>query len=319
MSGPDRRAGAPVSGAAPGARLGAIVVNRDAGDALTACVASLRAGGIRDVVVVDNASSDGSLARLAAHDARALLEPTGTNLGYGTAANRGARRLSTEYLLVCNPDLRCDPGAPAALVAALDAEPTVALVGPRIVTPSGEPYPSARAFPSMGVAAGHALVGLLWPGNRWSRRYRREEAGSAPGLGARRAGELERADWVSGACMAVRASAFDSVGGFDEGYFMYVEDLDLCWRLHRAGWEVGFLPAARVVHEQGRSTRRRPYRMLLAHHRSAWRFARKRASGAGRLALPVVALGLLARLVVALGRQGAADRAKRSRPRPAVS
>ena len=78
---------------------------------------------------------------------------------------------------------------------------------------------------------------------------------------------------MSGAGFLVRHDAFDAVGGFDEAYFMYVEDVDLCWRLHRAGWGVWYEPSARVVHEQGRSTSREPYRMLVAHHRSIMRFA----------------------------------------------
>ena len=91
------------------------------------------------------------------------------------------------------------------------------------------------------------------------------------------------ADWVSGAGFLVRRSAFAAVGGFDEAYFMYVEDVDLCWRLHRAGWGVLYVPSARAVHEQGRSTSRRPYRMMAAHHRSILRFAVRSSEGRERL------------------------------------
>jgi N-acetylglucosaminyl-diphospho-decaprenol L-rhamnosyltransferase len=94
------------------------------------------------------------------------------------------------------------------------------------------------------------------------------------------------------------------LGGFDESFFMYVEDLDLCWRAHRAGWAVAYVPAAEVTHLQGVSTARRPYRMLLAHHRSAYHFASRRADGWHRVALPGVALVLAARLVAVWARQG---------------
>jgi N-acetylglucosaminyl-diphospho-decaprenol L-rhamnosyltransferase len=96
--------------------------------------------------------------------------------------------------------------------------------------------------------------------------------------------------------MLVRRIAFSSVGGFDEAYFMYVEDLDLCWRLRRAGWRVRYVPAGRVLHLQGVSTARHPYKMQLAHHRSTWRFARRSTSGSKRVVLPAVAAGLTVRL-----------------------
>ncbi len=277
----------------------AVVVNHNGGGALLGCVASLRAAGLAKIVVVDNASRDGSLARLAAADREALLVPTGRNLGYGTATNRGARRAGGRYLLVCNPDVVVEPEAVGELAARLDARADLAVVGPRLLSPDGVPYPSARRFPSFTTAAGHALVGWLRPDNRWTRRYRLAE-GSTLEEGLR---EEQDVDWVSGACMLVRREAFDSVGGFDERYFMYVEDLDLCWRLRRAGWVVRFVPQAHVMHEQGRSTRRRPLRMLVAHHRSTWRFALVTCQGPTRLALPVVAAGLVLRLVASSARE----------------
>jgi len=93
------------------------------------------------------------------------------------------------------------------------------------------------------------------------------------------------------------------LGGFDESYFMYVEDLDLCWRAHGAGWRVAYVPGAAVTHQQGLSTARRPYRMLLAHHRSTFHFASKTAEGGRRLLLPGVALILAVRMAVASARQ----------------
>ncbi|MCU1493018.1 MAG: putative glycosyltransferase [Acidimicrobiaceae bacterium] len=286
-----------------GSRCAAVVVNREAGGALLDCVASLRSAGISEIVVVDNSSADGSLERLAGADPAAVLVPTGRNLGYGRAANIGAQRIALDYVLICNPDLVVAPDAVATLVSRLDAQPDCAIVGPRLDNPDGSRYPSARAFPSLGDAAGHALVGLVVPDNRWSRRYRMEEyfdEQSAPGAAAAEAAEV---DWVSGACFLARRSGFSSVGGFDEGYFMYAEDVDLCWRLRRAGWRVLYDQAAVVVHAQGLSTSRHPVRMLVAHHRSTWRFARRSARGSERALLPLVAAALAARLVVSLARE----------------
>jgi N-acetylglucosaminyl-diphospho-decaprenol L-rhamnosyltransferase len=256
---------------------------------------------VTEIVVVDNDSHDGSSDGIESEPLVRVLR-TGANLGYGTAANRGLATTGAEFVLVSNPDVTVHPGAVAALREAFAADPTLAIAGPRILEPDGSRYPSARRFPSMTVAAGHALLGVLRPGNRFSRRYRMVDLDSAvPAGGA--APATVAVDWVSGACFMARHRALKELGGFDESYFMYVEDLDLCWRAHRAGWRVGYVPGAVVTHEQGLSTDRRPYRMLLAHHRSALHFAALRAEGWRRLSLPAVALVLGARLSMAWARQ----------------
>jgi N-acetylglucosaminyl-diphospho-decaprenol L-rhamnosyltransferase len=275
-----------------------VVVNFNTGTALAECVASLRSAGVGEVVVVDNGSADRSLAALAEVDSAARIVRVKMNLGYGTAVNRGAALAAAPFLLVTNPDIVVGPDAVDVLVARLSSEPDLAVVGPLIRDPRGAAYPSARSFPSFAVGAAHAFLGLFWPTNRWTKRYRGEAAPDASEQG--RAREV---DWVSGACVLLRREAFDSVGGFDEGYFMYVEDLDLCWRLRRAGWRVLFEPAATVVHHQGLSTAAHPYRMLFAHHHSTWRFARKALVGARKLLLLPVAAGLVVRFGLACVRQ----------------
>jgi len=284
----------------PTASVGAVVVDYDAGPVLADCVASLRAEGVEDLVVVENGGAGGAGGALGSagaavagtgDEAVAIVTP-GRNLGYGAGANRGVAALGDEELvLVCNPDLTVHRGAVGALVGALADEPAWAIVGPRLCNPDGTVYPSVRRFPSMADAAGHALVALFRPDNRFSRRYRPPDAG----------GEGRRpADWVSGACFLVRRSAWEELGGFDEGYFMFAEDMDLCWRAHRAGWGVGVEPSARVTHAEGVSRRRHPYRMLVAHHRSAWRFARRTTTGWRRAALPLAAAVLAVRFALAL-------------------
>ncbi len=274
--------------------LGAVVVNHNAGSLLLECVASLRAAGIAEIIVVDNASDDGSLVALADADPAVTLLPTGRNLGYGAAANLGVARSASACVLVCNPDLLVDPACPARLLAVVASEPDVALVGPCIREPDGTRYPSARRIPSVTDATGHALFGLFWPTNPWSARYRGDGIDrSVPG----------EAEWLSGACLLVRASAFASVGGFDPGYFMYVEDLDLAWRIRRAGWRVRYEPSAEVTHVRGASSHRHPYRLLLAHHRSTLRFARRSSGGASAAVVPAPAAVLGVRFVLAVGRE----------------
>jgi N-acetylglucosaminyl-diphospho-decaprenol L-rhamnosyltransferase len=281
----------PEPGASGAEKVAAVVVDYDTGPALAACVSSLLAEAVGQVVVVDNGAPDSASSVLRSAGLSVPVVVTGRNLGYGGGANRGmAAAGDHEYVLVCNPDLQVHPGAVAELVAVLDADPAWAMVGPRIVTPAGDVYPSVRRFPSMADAAGHALLALFRPDNPFSRRYRPPDAG-----GDRRA----PADWVSGACFLARRSAMEELGGFDERYFMFAEDMDLCWRAHRAGWGVGVQPAAVVTHVEGISRSRHPYRMLVAHHRSALRFAARTTRGWRRAALPLAGLVLGARLVVA--------------------
>jgi N-acetylglucosaminyl-diphospho-decaprenol L-rhamnosyltransferase len=310
---------APAARPGPGApdvrgRVAAVVVDYDAGDLLAACVSSLVVEGVGAVVVVENGDPERARRLLDGAGPEVQLVAPGRNLGYGAGANRGiALSGVSEYVLVCNPDLRVHPGAVGRLAAALDANPGWAIVGPRTLDATGRVYPSVRRFPSMADAAGHALLALVWPDNRFSRRYRGEGLpgtvdrvavrGSGPpadpsgGEGAGAGGEV---DWVSGSCFCARRDTLEELGGFDERYFMFAEDIDLCWRAHEAGWAVGVEPAAVVTHVQGASTKRHPYRMIASHHRSALRFAARRARGAERLALPLAAGVLGVRLVMAL-------------------
>jgi N-acetylglucosaminyl-diphospho-decaprenol L-rhamnosyltransferase len=284
-----------------GERVAAVVVDYEAGPLLGECVQSLRADGVQRVVVVENGNPAPARAALEGLDASLVV--TGRNVGYGAGANRGLAVSGTsEHVLVCNPDLRVHRGAVDQLVAALDAHPTWAIAGPRIVDAQGGVYPSVRRFPSMADAAGHALLALFWPGNPFSGRYRPLDAGGD---------EARAVDWVSGACFCARRAALEELGGFDEAYFMFAEDMDLCWRAHQAGWDVGVEPGAVVTHVEGVSRRRHPYRMLVAHHRSALRFAERRSKGPARAALPLAAAVLGLRLVAAL-----ADEALRRRRQP---
>ena len=270
----------------------AVVVNYNARDHIEVCLRSLTAEGVHPVVVVDNGSSDGS--RRVVEATGALWVESGGNLGYGRAANLGAAEAAaagSEYLLVCNPDLEVLPGCVAALVATLDDDAGVGLAGPRLSNPDGSLYPSARTFPDLIDAMGHGLFGLVAPGNRFTRRYRLLDWDH---------GQQANVDWVSGACFLVRRTAWDAVGGFDPSYFMYMEDVDLCWRLGEAGWQVAYEPSAVVKHAQGVAADLHPYKMIVAHHKSMWIFSRRRTgdlAGVGRAAL---LLGLAVRAAVSV-------------------
>lgn len=277
-----------------------VVVSYNSGAHLADCLGSIVGDrSVASVVVVDNGSSDDSSSVVARFPSVRWL-PTGVNLGFGRAANRGIAATAAPVVVVLNPDTVVHAGAIGALTAALAADPRLGVVGPTVRNPDGTTYPSARAFPSLVDAMGHAFVGLVRPDNRWTRRYRNPDRVDG------------RVDWVSGTAMALRRSAVEQVGGFDEDYFMYVEDVDLCWRLRRAGWHAAVVPSAEVLHHIGASSEGAPYRMIAAHHRSLLRFEARTARGPRRLLLPVVALGLVVRTVAAL-----AQRALRGRPHAA--
>lgn len=265
----------------------AVIVNYNAGALLLECVASLYADTVHPptvVVVVDNDSTDGSMARLQAAFPGVTVIDAGGNLGYARAANLGIAASTTPVVAVLNPDLVVAPGSGAAMTAGFLADADLAAVGPRVLDPDGATYPSARRQPDLATAVGHACLGRVAPGNRWTRRYRATDRD--PDVPA-------EVDWVSGAAVWLRRDALDAVGGWDEGYFMYVEDVDLCWRLRAAGFTVRYDPACSVTHVQGATTAQRPYRMIIEHHRSWYRFTDRRWRGVRRLLLPFVA-GFLA-------------------------
>ena len=285
----------------------AVVVTYRAGSLLTDCVRSILAdssAGEVELVVVDNGSSDGSVEALQQAVPRAQVISAPGNVGYARAANLGIAATRAPIVAVFNSDLTMEPGTAKAMLARFDEEPGLGACGPRIRNVDGSDYPSARRSPSVPLAVAHGLFGLWWPTNPFTARYRELDADPS---------QPRSVDWVSGAAVWLRRGALDAVGGWDERYFMYVEDLDLCWRLQRSGFDVGYEPAGVVTHVQGASTSRSPYRMLVQHHRSAWRFARRRLTGAGAVLLPLAALYLAARFLLAI-----AEHAWRaSRPSPA--
>jgi len=278
-------------------RWAAVVVNYEGGDRLVGCVRSVLAdasAGPVEVLVVDNGSRDGSVDTLRVEVPGVRVVRAPGNVGYARAANLGIAASRAPIVAVLNVDTVVAPGAAKVLLDRLDREARLGAAGPRLRNPDGTAYPSARTMPSIPVAVGHGLVGLWKPDNRFTARYRQLDADpSLPRL----------VDVVSGAAIWLRRTALDDVGGWDEGYFMYLEDTDLCWRLRRAGWDVAYEPSAVVDHEQGVITARRPYRMLLEHHRSAWRFAKVRLTGVQALLLPFAAVFFATRALLAAGAQ----------------
>ena len=264
----------------------AVIVDFHAGAALSDCVDSLHANGVQEIVVVENGEAGSTMPAL--HGRSILLVEPNMNLGYGRGVNRGAAFVTRRpYLLVSNPDVVTHPGAVEAMVRYLDEHPDVAIVGPQILRTDGTVYPSQRVFPNVWLAGLHALLAPLWPDNPATRRYRSPRANGS-------------VDWVSGAIFLIRRDAFEDVGGFDERYFMFAEDMALCWQLGQRGYGVAATDEAVVTHIEGLSRSRASRAMIIAHHRSALRFEWQTAHGWRRGLSPLATVVLGVRLVVVL-------------------
>ncbi len=228
-----------------------IVVNWNTRDLLERCLAAAQANAGRvsvELIVVDNASADGSAAMVRERFPGAHLILNSDNLGFARANNLGAAAAGGRYLLLINSDAFLTPGALEALVSLADAQPRAGLVGAQLRNADGTFQASHTPFPTLWreflilTGLGRLVFGRQFPSR-----------GPDDGLGP------QRVDYVEGACLLARRDAYQAVGGLDEGYFMYAEEVDLCLSMRRHAWEVWYQPAARVTHLGGASSRaRRP-------------------------------------------------------------
>lgn len=243
--------------------LSLVIVHYKSLEPLLACLAAIEAdsaGFASEVVVVDNDSRDGAAARVAASfpAVRTIVNPD--NRGYARAVNQGIQATTGACIVVMNPDCELKPGALRAMRDHLLAHPTTALVGPRILNTDGSLEYSARAFPDhlTFLFNRYSLLTRLFPGNPFSRRYLLTDWDHA---------SVREVDWVSGACMMARREAVARVGGMDEQFFMFNEDVDWCRRMKLAGWAVAYVPDATVVHHIGASKGKVAARVIYARHR----------------------------------------------------
>ena len=236
---------------ATGALVAVAVVSWNTRELLHRCLASLepeRRRGRAEVWVVDNASDDGSAAMVADEYPDVRLVVSETNLGFGPAVNLVARRTTTPWLAPANADVALEPGTLDALLAAAEGDPGAGAIAPRLVRPDDSTQHSVHPFPTLpltlafnlGVPRLHAgLRDHLMLEGHWNPER------------ARRVG------WALGAFLLVRREAWEAAGGFDDEQWMYAEDLDLGWRLRRAGWRTRYEPSARVRHHESAATAQR--------------------------------------------------------------
>ncbi|MBX3090963.1 MAG: glycosyltransferase family 2 protein [Cryobacterium sp.] len=256
-------------------RIAALIVGYRSSSEIAPMVATLRSGLKNEelsvtVHVIDNSGDPEEIIALSNIPGIDRILPNDRNLGYGGGMNALASTLDSkvDWLLVCNPDIRFLPGSIESLVDAGARYPNAALIGPLMRDVGGTTYPSARAFPSIRTGVGHVMFANTWPSNPWTARYHRGGSSAEP--------VEDTVDWLSGACLLVRTEPFAQVDGFDEGYFMYFEDVDLAWRLNKAGYGAVYAPSSSIVHSGAHATSAHAEMMRDAHHRSASRFLGKR-------------------------------------------
>lgn len=266
------------------------VVSWNTRELLRRCLRSLASeadAGRAEVWVVDNASSDGSAALVQDEFPWVRLVASEENLGFGTAVNLVARKTTADWIATANADVALRPGALEALLDAGAADPAAGALAPRLVLPSGETQHSVFAFPTLTFSLLLA-VGAF----RFSRTIGDRRAFPGYWNTERR----RRVPWAVAAFLLVRRTAWEEVGGFDERQWMYAEDLDLGWRLHRAGWRTRYEPRAEVEHESAASTSQLFGPELAPHWQRATYGAIARLRGPA-YARGVAALNLLGALV----------------------
>jgi GT2 family glycosyltransferase len=245
----------------------ALIVSYNVKDLLLQCLRAFYATADVPVeaVVVDNASKDGSAAAVADEFPQAKVLAELENLGYGRAANVGLERCQGRFVLLLSPDVILDPQSVGRMADFLLTRPDAGAVGPRILLPDGRLDPDARRSFPVPSSLFYRTVGLsrLFPK---SSRFGRDNMGHVPEA------EVHEMDSGTAACMMLRMTALDRVGFFDPRYFMFGEDLDLCYRLKLGGWKVFYLPTATAVHSKGSATGQSPDQMRYERHRAMWTF-----------------------------------------------
>jgi N-acetylglucosaminyl-diphospho-decaprenol L-rhamnosyltransferase len=257
-------------------RMAVAVISWNTKELLRACLTTCLAERPEEIVVVDNGSYDGTIEMVRREFPEVHLKVLPSNPGYGAASNIAFKLCRAPYVLLLNSDTEVRPGALVALTQALDDRPHTGIVGPRLENPDGSLQRSVFPFPSpyISLVKRQPLSGLLTrlPGlrERYPLNFKHDRERRVP--------------WVLGAAQAIRRDAYEAVSGFDESYVMYYEEVDLCYRMRRVGWDTRFVPCATVMHVGGAATRQRRQEMLVRLTLSSLAFHRHHDRGV-RLAL----------------------------------
>jgi len=267
------------------------IVNWNAREPLRAALRSILSHPPRfpyEIVVLDNASSDGSVQMLEKEFPEVRLLVSEQNLGFSRGHNLAARAAQGKYLFILNPDTEVIPPALELLVDYAEQHPEVAIIGPKILNPDGSLQYSCRRFPNPTAALfRNTPLGKLFPNNPYTREYLMTDWDH---------NSIREVDWVSGAALFIRRAVYEQLSGFDERFFMYCEDTDLCYRAWQAGYMVVYYPEPKIVHAIGRSTDLVANKMIITFHKSMYLFYKKHYARRTFLLLrPLVPVGLALR------------------------
>lgn len=221
------------------------------------------------IIVVDNNSTDESMEFLEnLNKKRIRFILNNENKGFGSACNQIAKEIDTPYILFLNPDVKITKGAIDKLISFMENHPEVAIVTGKLLNPDGTIQLSCRRFPTiLRVLSGRAsLFRSIFPNNPISRDYM---------LCNLNYDKIQFPDWVRGAVMLIKTNLFKEIGGFDEQFFLYLEDTDLCLRLRKMGYEIAYNPEAIFYHKLGSSTKKKEFQTKLIHNVSMYYYVKK--------------------------------------------
>jgi hypothetical protein len=237
--------------------LSIIIVNWNVRDLLQRCLLSIthQQPIPLEAIVVDSASSDGSVEMVQREFPQVKIVAHTQNLGYACGNNLGMEHATGRYLMILNPDTEVVDDALTTMVRYLDAHPEVGAVGPQLRYPNGTLQPSRRRFPTPTTAFWESTLLHQWfPNNRYARRYHMADEPAEASAPSRDKEKPQAVDWLVGAALMMRRATWRQVGPLDEDFFMYFEELDWCRRCQAVGWQIHYLPTARIIHHEGKSS-----------------------------------------------------------------
>lgn len=267
-----------------------VIVSYNSRELLRACLASIEFERCDQVTVIDNASSDGSPDLVREDFPWVRLIASNKNYGYGAAANMAVQSCSSKYALLLNCDTLLQPGTLQALSHYLDQHPLAAIVGPSLLNQDGTRQVSCFEFPTpLQVLFRETSLPILI--QRLPKAHFNDLSIRPPRL-------AQAVPWVLGAALAIRCTALESVGGFDPSFFMYYEEVDLCYRLSQAGWEIHFAPVTSILHIGGASAKQHRAAMASQLYKSLCHFYQQHYPDRQILQLKLILTYLMIRNII---------------------
>jgi GT2 family glycosyltransferase len=255
----------------PDKPLSIVIVNYNVRDLLKRCLESVfkyEKDIEFEVIVVDNNSNDLSQEMLKRDFPQVKLFENKRNLGFSRGCNQGIKESRGRYILLLNPDSELTPGGLKTMIDSMDSQPELGICGPKMTDQEGNLQFSCRSFPSYltAISSSQSVLNRIFPDNFLSQKYLLKNQDHS---------EIREVDWVSGSCLLAKREMLEKVGLLDERFYMYVEDVDLCYRAKMAGFFVYYFPSVVVIHHVGKSTQKKKIDMLVEHHKSMYHFYNK--------------------------------------------